>query len=110
MEVIVDQYCGTTFYVIDWYGFSPAMDALVVQHGYKGAIDWWNKEPSKWLRACKGRWYWRGYGLGEDDPWPNANGYAFEHKSEALLFKLIWHVDQHNPKMPLICSGKRSDP
>lgn len=111
MEIIPADDLWPKLYVIEWYGFSPAMDKLVCQHGYAGSIDWWKAEVEPWMRELKHHWHWRGFNQDPQwDKWPKAKGYAFASKDDALLFKLIWHVDQHNPKMPLICSGKRSDP
>lgn len=55
-------------------------------------------------KNIQGRWFWNG------DYYGHIEGYYFENKSDALLFKMIWHIDRHNPQMPLICSGKRSVP
>lgn len=102
----VVRYRDEDWYVVPWHGFSKAFEQVAKSNGYKdGWLAFWNHEVHPWMiENLQGQWFWGGF---DGSP---LRGYYFELQSDALLFKLIWHIDQHNPTIPLICSGKRFDP
>lgn len=91
--------------VVPWYGFTKEFDIVARQYGYvDGWKGFWDLEVAPWMHTnLQGKWFWGG-AMEHLGP----VGYYFQLKSDALLFKMIWHIDAKNPKMPAICSGKQS--